>query len=325
MRSFSTVHAVESNRVSAAGGALWSEVLAATLPLGLTPPVLTDYLELSVGGTLSVGGLGGASHRHGAQTDNVIELEAVTTTGEVKICSSRQNKALFDALRAGNGRSGLIISATLALIPAPTKVRRYKLPCADPETLITNQLRLVNAGTFDYLEGQVLPHQNGADWRYVLECASYFTPAEQPRDQDLLAGLNWSRGTEEIEDLSYADFLNRMAPSVELLRSAGAWDHPHPWCNILISSDHIRTILGGTMRMTRHEDLGGTGLGLVYPIPTNRFTTPGFPKPKGAVAFLFALLRTALPDDPSTLERMLRANRLITGRVLELGGSVYLR
>ena len=79
------------------------------------------------------------------------------------------------------------------------------------------------------------------------------------------------------------------------------------------------------MRMTRHEDLGGTGLGLVYPIPTNRFTTPGFPKPKGAVPFLVALLRTALPDDPSTLERMLRANRLVTGRVLELGGSVYLR
>jgi FAD/FMN-containing dehydrogenase len=48
-------------------GAKWSEVLAATLPQGLTPPVLTDYLELSVGGTLVVGGIGGTTSRYGMQ------------------------------------------------------------------------------------------------------------------------------------------------------------------------------------------------------------------------------------------------------------------
>ena len=41
----------------------------AAAPLGLTPPVLTDYLHLSVGGTISVGGIGGATSRFGTQAD----------------------------------------------------------------------------------------------------------------------------------------------------------------------------------------------------------------------------------------------------------------
>ena len=60
-----TVHRVQGNRVVVDAGATWSEVLAATLPHGLTPPVFTDYLGLSVGATLVVGGVGGAISRFG--------------------------------------------------------------------------------------------------------------------------------------------------------------------------------------------------------------------------------------------------------------------
>ncbi len=75
MRCLRTVHRVESDRVVVDAGATWSEVLAATLPRGLTPPVLTDYLGLSVGGTLVVGGVGGTISRFGLQSDNVVEMD----------------------------------------------------------------------------------------------------------------------------------------------------------------------------------------------------------------------------------------------------------
>src|ERR1043165_8191271 len=64
MRGLNAVTVSDGHAVAEAG-ARWSTVLATTLPLGLTPPVLTDYQELSVGGTLSVGGIGGMSHQHG--------------------------------------------------------------------------------------------------------------------------------------------------------------------------------------------------------------------------------------------------------------------
>jgi cytokinin dehydrogenase len=324
MSSLCAIHGVESGVVVVDAGARWSEVLAATLPLGLTPPVLTDYLELSVGGTLSLGGLGGMSHRHGAQTDCVNALEVVTPEGEITTCSRTKNTHLFDAVRAGKGGSGIITKATLALIPAPGKVRRYKLACADSDALISNQLRLLAEGRVDYLEGQVRPEENSEGWRYSLEAAVYYTPPRQPEDQALLAGADWMPGGEEIEDLTYASFLARMAPGEEYLRSVGAWFHPHPWCNLLLSAESVRTVFAETMRDLTHADIGEGGLVLVYPIPTARLATPRLLRPQGELAFLFALLRSAPPDDPATLARMQHANRLLTERALRLGGTPYL-
>jgi FAD/FMN-containing dehydrogenase len=98
-----TVRGVQGDRVVADAGATWSEVLAATLPQGLTPPVLTDYLELSVGGTLVVGGVGGTTSRFGVQSDNVISMDVVTGNGRKVTCSASSNPDLFDAVRAGLG------------------------------------------------------------------------------------------------------------------------------------------------------------------------------------------------------------------------------
>ena len=81
---------VAADTVTVEAGARWSSLLNATLSNQLTPPVLTDYLELSVAGTLSVGGVGGASPHYGAQVDNVLELEVVTGTGERVVCSAAQ-------------------------------------------------------------------------------------------------------------------------------------------------------------------------------------------------------------------------------------------
>ncbi len=72
---------VQHDKIVVDAGAKWSEVLAATLPQGKTPPVLCDYLELSVGGTIVVGGVGGTTSRYGVQADNVLEMDVVTGKG----------------------------------------------------------------------------------------------------------------------------------------------------------------------------------------------------------------------------------------------------
>jgi cytokinin dehydrogenase len=55
LRRLRTIQDVQRDRVVVDAGATWREVLAATLPRGLAPPALPDYLDLSVGGTLVVG------------------------------------------------------------------------------------------------------------------------------------------------------------------------------------------------------------------------------------------------------------------------------
>jgi cytokinin dehydrogenase len=103
MTRLHTVHAVRDDRVVVDAGATWRDVLAATLPRGRTAPVLTDYLDLSVGGTLAVGGVGATTSRFGVQSDTVLEMRVVTGRGDVLTCSPRRHADLFDAVRGGQG------------------------------------------------------------------------------------------------------------------------------------------------------------------------------------------------------------------------------
>ena len=144
MSRLRAVHEIGNDRIVVDAGAKWSEVLAATLPRGLTPPVLTDYLELSVGGTLAVGGIGSTTSRHGMQSDNVLELDVVTGRGQKITCSPLGNADLYDTVRAGLGQVGVVTRATLKLIAAPQKARRYMLTYPDLRTLLTDERLLAD-------------------------------------------------------------------------------------------------------------------------------------------------------------------------------------
>jgi FAD/FMN-containing dehydrogenase len=322
MRTLRAVLDVGADRISVAAGARWSGVLAVTLPRGLTPPVLADYLELSVGGTLSAGGIGGTTHRHGMQVDNVTELDVLTASGELRTCSPVRDRVLFDAVRGGFGRHGVIVRATLRLVPAPRRVRRYRLGCRGPVALNAATRRLVTERRFDYVEGQILPDGHGG-WRYLVEAAAFHDPVDPPDDAALLRELPPDRDVEEIDELSFADFLDRMAPGVELLRATGEWEHPHPWWNGFVPDSAVDGLLAEIMRALTPEDIGPSGLVLCYPFPTGLVTAPGVRVPAEPLAFLLALLRTAPPGDPRAVAAMLRANRALHDRVAALGGFTY--
>lgn len=66
--------------VDAPGGELWINVLHETLKYGLAPKSWTDYLHLTVGGTLSNAGVSGQAFRYGPQVSNVNQL---LTRGEL--------------------------------------------------------------------------------------------------------------------------------------------------------------------------------------------------------------------------------------------------
>ncbi|XP_052202915.1 cytokinin dehydrogenase 5 isoform X2 [Diospyros lotus] len=111
----------KSRFVDAWGGELWIDVLKSTLEHGLAPKSWTDYLYLSVGGTLSNAGISGQAFNHGPQISNVYELDVVTGKGELLTCSEEQNPELFQAVLGGLGQFGIITRARIALEPAPQR------------------------------------------------------------------------------------------------------------------------------------------------------------------------------------------------------------
>jgi cytokinin dehydrogenase len=114
---------LERRTVHCEAGALLRDVVAATLEHRLLPRALTNLLDLTVGGLLSVGGIGPGSHRHGPLIANVASLEVVAGDGSLRHCSRSENRDLYDAVLGGLGRCGAIVSAELELRPVRSRVR----------------------------------------------------------------------------------------------------------------------------------------------------------------------------------------------------------
>ncbi|KAL0338945.1 UNVERIFIED_CONTAM: Cytokinin dehydrogenase 3, partial [Sesamum angustifolium] len=87
------------------GEQLWIDVLRATLKRGLAPVSWTNYLYLSVGGTLSNAGISGQSFQRGPQINNVLELDVITGKGEFMTCSRDRNPELFFAVLGDHNQS----------------------------------------------------------------------------------------------------------------------------------------------------------------------------------------------------------------------------
>jgi FAD/FMN-containing dehydrogenase len=112
-------------RVSA--GATWLAVERRLARFGLSSPVTTDYLALTVAGTVSVGGYGINSIAHGMQADHVRRLEAVTAGGEV--VDAEPGDALFDYTAAGLHTFAVLTSVTMHVAPdaGPVRVATFQL------------------------------------------------------------------------------------------------------------------------------------------------------------------------------------------------------
>jgi cytokinin dehydrogenase len=322
MGSLNQIHSIAPDRVVVDAGVKWSTLLQATLAQGLTPPVLTAYIELSVGGTLSVGGVGATSHVHGVQTDNVIELEVVTGDGRKETCSATRNAQLFNAVRAGLGQCAIITKATLKLVPAPARVRRYQLFYPSISAL-TSDMRLVLAdGRFDHLQGNFLPDGAGG-WRFRLEGGVYYNAGSEPDDAAKLAGLSDTRASAVTADFAYSDYTKLFGGLENLLRSNGQWFNPHPWWLSFLPGSNAEQTATQILSGLTNDDVGQFGLLTFYPVNTSAMRTPLFRIPNESVIFAFNVVRFPTTNDLAVAEQMVTKNRALYDTIRGTGGVQY--
>lgn len=153
-RWLDTIHRIGPDTADVDAGVLWKTILPAAVNNGLTPPVFTGYIELTVGGTLSVGGIS-TDGRQGAQVDNVRALQLVTGAGDIVWCDEQTNTDLFHGALAGLGQLGIITRAVIDLMPAPSKVRQWTLVYADPHAFFRDLCTVLQRGEFEHVYGQV--------------------------------------------------------------------------------------------------------------------------------------------------------------------------
>jgi FAD/FMN-containing dehydrogenase len=318
-RFLADIQAISEQGAVVGPGVLWLDLLEAALEQGLTPPVLTDFIELSVGGTLSGGGIGGATQRHGLQVNNVLELDVVTGVGQRVTCSAQRRPALFNAVLGGLGQLAIIVRATLRLVPAPSNARVYRLFYTSIPAFMRDQRLAATSERFDYLEGQALPQPDGS-FQFMLEAAAYYTPPELPDDAALLAGFDSLAGTTVIEEHTYFDWANRLAPLMAELRASGAFALPHPWFDVFLPNAGSDAYLEEVFQNLAPEDVNGPIL--VYAFQRSKVTGSLVALPDTDVVFLFDLLRFS-PPDPAVVEAHIADNRALFEAARAFGAKKY--
>ncbi len=321
MSSLATIHSIREDRTVVDGGVLWSTLVQQTVALGRTPPVLPDFLELSVGGTLSVGGVSGTSFQHGAQADNVLELEVVTGEGEQVTCSPTQHRDLFEAVLAGLGQCGIIVRATLRLLPAPTHVRVYDLGYADVHTQVQDLRKALGPGRFDNVAGMVLPAPGGG-WLHRVICAAHYSAPAQLDDARMLEGLSYQRGSEQLVDLPYIAWVNRLVEPMAEGKKLGYFAHPHPWCDLFVPASKLGAFVAEVLSEVSPAEFSPFAPILLLPFKRDLLTRPLFRVPEEDTFFLFDLLRTVTPETRSTADAVAH-NRKLFERNREWGGTHY--
>ncbi|KAJ8568711.1 hypothetical protein K7X08_030933 [Anisodus acutangulus] len=274
------------------GEQLWVDVLHATLEYGLAPVSWTDYLYLSVGGTLSNAGISGQTFRYGPQISNVLEMDVITGKGEFMTCSKHTDSELFFAVLGGLGQFGIITRARIVLEKAPTTVKWVRVLYADFSKFTSDQEHLISIDGMDYVEGSLMMNQSPPNnWRssffshsnqskilsliskygiiYCLEMVKYYDDhSANTVDEELhklMKGLNFLSGHIFKKETTFVDFLNRVKKGEIKLQSKGLWDVPHPWLNLFVPKSSIMGFNDGVFVDIILRQNKTTGPILVYP------------------------------------------------------------
>jgi FAD/FMN-containing dehydrogenase len=313
MSALATISAIGHDRIIVDAGIRWHDLLKATLEQGLMPPVLPDYIGQTVGGTLSVGGIGGMTYRHGAQVDHVLELSVITGEGQQVQCSATRNRDLFEAALAGQGQVAVIAQAVLRLVPAPSNVRLYDLFYADLPTLIGDLNRVMDDERFDQIEGWALPQPDGT-WAYLLEAIAFHRADGPPNDLALLDGLRHLPEATQKADMSFWEWSTRVPLNLP--------KQPHPWIDLIVPGSAITAFVGDVQATIKPLAPADSFSILLIPAKPARFTRPLFRAPSEEHAFGFGILRFS-PYDSNVIGQILDYNRKLFDKNRDLGGTHY--
>ncbi|GJN17515.1 hypothetical protein PR202_gb04591 [Eleusine coracana subsp. coracana] len=292
------------------GGELWVDVLNWTLAHGgLAPRSWTDYLYLSVGGTISNAGISGQAFHHGPQISNVYELDVVRW---IRALYSNFSEFTADQERLISLRAGRRFDYVEGfVVAAEGLINNWRSSFFSPQ----NPVKL-----------SALKHHTGV--LYCLEVTKNYdddTAASVDQEVDALLGeLDFLPGTVFTTDLPYVDFLDRVHTAELKLRAKGMWEVPHPWLNLFVPASRITDFDAGVFRgILGGRTAGAGGPILIYPMNKHKWDPrSSVVTPDEDVFYLVAFLRSALPgasNPAQSLEALAAQNQQILDFCAEAG------
>lgn len=328
-RYLDRIRSIRPDSAEVDAGVLWKDLTKAAYGQSprRTPPVLTGYTGLTVGGTLSVGGVGGivGGLRTGLQVDHVRELEVVTGSGAIERCSPEQKRDLFEAVLGGLGQCGIITKATVDLVPASERARTYVLGYADDATFFRDLRTIIDHPGIDHVYAEFAAP--GTTPTYKLFATSFYDPPTSPSDQEILASMGTAA---DIEDVGYMDHVLSIDNLIDPLRETEGWDRlVKPWFDAWLPGSELEDFFTDLLPTLTPRDIGLYGAGLIYPQRRSHATRPfpRVPEPHESEWMFVVDINTVseTPDPgPDFADSMLARNRRLMSHTRDhYGGILY--
>jgi FAD/FMN-containing dehydrogenase len=169
----------DTRTADVAGMCTYEDLVAATLPYGLSPLVVPQLKTITLGGAVSGLGIESASFRNGLPHESVLEMDVLTGAGELLTTSRSQHPDLFRAFPNSYGTLGYSTRLRIELEPVTPFVALRHLRFGSLPEMIAAAERIIDTGghggtPVDYLDGVVF----GADESYL--CLGRRTTAPGP-------------------------------------------------------------------------------------------------------------------------------------------------
>lgn len=325
MSSMQQIHQIGNGFALVDGGCTWRMLLEASLP-AQTPPVLTGFIGLSIGGTLSMGGISGMAYNIGVQVEHVHELTVVTGKGNVEVCSERRNRKLFEHVLSGLGQCGIIVRAKVELVPAKALAQNSLAVYVDVHTLQEDMRTLVYRGELDSIYALNVADPSSGGRIYLLNVAKFHGASSTPDTAHLLRDLHYIPGTLQTAEIPYLDYQLQVDQQIAQLRSMNLFDNVmHPWFDVFLPDSELGDYVQDIVSSFQPDDVGQFGFVLLFPLLTSTITRPLFRLPDEELVWLFDVLtsRDTPGYDADFAANKLARNNAWYDLARSLGGTRY--
>lgn len=220
----------DARTADVAGMCTYEDLVAATLPYGLTPLVVPQLKTITLGGAVTGLGIESASFRNGLPHESVLEMDILTGAGEVLTASPEQHVDLYRTFPNSYGTLGYSVRLKIELETVKPFVALRHLRFDTLEDLVAAMDRIIETrghdGTpVDYLDGVVF----SADESYLTLGTQTATPgpvSDYTGQQIYYRSIQHDDG-EKHDRLTIHDYLWR-------------WDTDWFWCSRAFGAQHPR-------------------------------------------------------------------------------------
>lgn len=244
---------------TAESGAMFCDVVAATLRHGLIPAVVPELKTITVGGAVTGCSIESMSWRYGGFHDSCLEYEVITAEGEVLTCAPRT--LLFEMMQSSFGTLGILSKLTFRLVPAKRFVRLVyeRYPSVEAMThavehhAFARDVEMMDAiahgphemilATGHFVDDA--PYTHAYDWMRVYYESTHTRSEDYLRTEDYL--FRYDRGVTSVHPRSFLGrlLLGKLLDSGTALRLA---DVLH---GLVLSKDHPTVTLDVFLPMSR--------------------------------------------------------------------------